>query len=207
MRLMDVILLALIAVGLFGGGCATPSRPQPLAWDVVNLKDNDWSGPPRQMPVIEGDDLVLRGQEVRTQRTYSAPVTVEFDVMLEERLANDGYLTCLFVPATQAVDRDLERGLMLQFRYDRSGDWMSVYELFQHRPIYQGKDWSNSPLTIKPGSWHHLKYEAEKDGLRITVDGQPYNSGGVVVPYDTFYIELSGWQPTNRWHVRNFSVH
>jgi len=207
MRRILAVLLVLIAAGLFGGGCATQSRPQSLAWDVVNLKDNDWSGSPRELPVIEGDDLVLRGKEVRTQRTYSAPVTVEFDAMLEEKLANDGALTCVIVPVTQAVDLDLERGLMLQFRYDHSGDWMSVYELFQHRPVYQGKDWSSSPLTIKPGSWHHLKYEVVKDGLRITVDGQSYTSGGAVVTYDTFYIELSGWQPVNRWHVRNFTVH
>jgi hypothetical protein len=96
---------------------------------------------------------------------------------------------------------------MVQFHYDGQGDAVSVYELFQHRPRHLGKEWSRSPLTIKPGSWHHLKYEVLKDSLRITVDEQAYSSGGAVVPYDSFYIELSGWQPTNRWHVRKFSIH
>jgi hypothetical protein len=25
-------------------------------------------------------------------------------------------------------------------------------------------------------------------------------------PYDRFQITLRGWQPTNRWYVRNFAV-
>lgn len=26
------------------------------------------------------------------------------------------------------------------------------------------------------------------------------------VPYEHFQIQLGSWQPTNRWHVRNFRV-
>ena len=111
MRHTHAILAALITTVLLGVGCATELGSRSLVWDVVNLKDNDWSGSPREVPVIEGEDLVLRGKEVRTRDTYSAPITVEFDAMLEQRVAADGALTCEFVPTTQTVDQDLERAV------------------------------------------------------------------------------------------------
>lgn len=51
-----------------------------------------------------------------------------------------------------------------------------------------------------------MKYEVLKDGLHIWIDDHAYDTGGATVPYDRFYIYMSGWQPTNRWHVRNFVV-
>jgi hypothetical protein len=181
--------------------------PGQLAWDVVTMKDDDWSGAPRQAPVIQGEDLVLRGQNIRTQHSYSAPITVEFDAMLEDRVADNGALTCEFVPATQAVDREPEHHVQVSLLYDQQGDAISVQERFQRWPTQKYKSWSRSPLSIKPGSWHHMRYEVTRDGLDIAVDGQAYGSGGAVVPYNAFYIYLLGWQPTNRWHVRNFSIH
>lgn len=206
MRHTHAILPALITAVLLGAGCATEPGSRSLVWDVVNLKDNDWSGSPREVPVIEGEDLVLRGKEVRTRHTYSAPITVEFDAMLEQRVATDGALTCEFVPTTQAVDQDLERGVIVRFHYDDKGDALSVYERFQRRPTPQGKNWSRTSLSIKPGSWHHMKYEVLKDGLHIWIDDHAYDAGGATVSYDRFYIYVSGWQPTDRWHVRNFVV-
>lgn len=205
MRRIRVIGLAVIASTSLAAGCAT--QPRPLVWNIVTLKDDDWSGAPRLAPVVQGEDLILRGQNVRTRDSYVVPVTVEFDAMLEARVASDGALTCEFVPATQPADREPERHVELLFHYDERGDALSVQERFQRWPTQKFKTWSRSPLSMKPGSWHHMKYEVTKDALRITVDGQGYSSGGAVVPYDAFYIYLLSWQPTNRWRVRDFSVH
>jgi hypothetical protein len=207
MRRIHPFLLALVASALLGAGCMTGARPQPLAWDVVSLKDDDWHGSPRQAPLIEGEDVVLRGQDIRTQHSYSAPVTVEFDAMLESRVADDGALTCEFVPSTQAVDREPERHVQVLLQYDQHGEAVSVQERFQRWPTQKYKTWSRAPLSIKPGSWHHMKYEVMKGGLNITVDGQAYGSGGAVVPHKAFYVYLLSWQPTSRWHVRNFWIH
>ena len=207
MRSIHPLVLALVASALLGAGCMTGPRPRPLTWDVVSLKDDDWRGPPRQAPLIEGEDVVLRGQDIRTQHSYSAPVTVEFDAMLEGRVAADGALTCEFVPSTQAVDREPERHVQILFEFDQRGDAISVQERFQRWPTQQYKTWSRSPLSIKPGSWHHMKYEVMRGGLNITVDGQSYGSGGAVVPYKAFYVYLLSRQPTCQWHVRNFWIH
>jgi hypothetical protein len=207
MRRIHAILLAVIATTLLATGCATQSQPRQLAWDVVTMKDDDWSGAPRQTPLIQGDSLILRGKEIRTESSYSPPVTVEFDAMLEERVANDGAVACVFVPTTQAVDRDTERGVYVSFQYNSEGDALAVHERFQRWPTHKGKNWSRTPLSIKSDGWHHLKYQVTKEDLLITVDGQACSSGGAVVPYDSFYVYLFGWQPANRWHVRNFSIH
>jgi hypothetical protein len=113
----------------------------------------------------------------------------------------------VFVPTTQAVDRDTERSVYVSFQYNSEGDALAVHERFQRWPTHKGKNWSRTPLSIKPDGWHHLKYEVTKGSLLITVDGQACSSGGAVVPYDSFYVYLFGWQPANRWHVRNFSIH
>ncbi len=207
MRRIQTVPLALIFTMLLGIGCTTQSGPRRVAWNVVNMKDDNWPGSPRQTPVIEGEDLVLRGKEIRTEQSYSPPVTVEFDAMLEQRVSNDGALACVFVPTTQAVDRDTERGVYVLFHYDSDGDAVSVQERLQRWPTHKRKDWSRTPLSIKPGTWHHMHYEVLKDSMHIMVDDQIYPSGGAVVSYAPFYIYLFGWQPTNRWHVRNFSIH
>jgi hypothetical protein len=207
MRRIHRFGLALVASASLGAGCLTGARPHPLAWDVVSLKNDDWRGTPRQAPLIEGEDVVLRGQNIRTQRSYSAPITVEFDAMLESRVADDGALMCELVPSTQALDKEPERNLRVLFQYDQQGDAISVQERFQRWPTPNYKIWSRSPLSINTGNWHHMKYEVTNGGLNISVDGRTYDSDGAGVPYKVFYVSLLGWQPTNRWHVRNFSIH
>jgi len=127
--------------------------------------------------------------------------------MLEERLAPDGALTCAFVPSTQALDQEPERDLQVLFGYGQRGDDISVQEQLARLPTQRTKAWSRSPMSIKPGSWHHIEYKVIKGGLNVTVDGQPYGSGGAVVPYQAFYICLRSWPLACRWHVRNFSIH
>jgi hypothetical protein len=175
-------------------------------WYVLTFNDDDWGGSPRLAPLIDGDDLVLRGKEVRTRRAFSAPVTVQFDVMLERRTANDGALTFGLVPTSQPIDIDLERWMDMALTYDSAGDRLRVEERFQRWPKIISKAWQTHAFTIQPGKYHHLECQVSKTGTRLFVDGREYSTGGLIVPYDKFYIILSGWQPTNRWHVRNFAV-
>jgi len=207
MRSFHQFFLGFVAVILLGAGCTTGARHRPLEWDVVSLKDDEWRGSPRQPPVIEGEDVVLGGQDIRTERIYSAPVTIEFDAMLEERVAGDGSLGCAFVPLTQAVDREPERNVQILFQYGQGGDDISVQERFEWRPIQKTKTWSRTALSIEPSKWHHMVYKVVKGGLNITVDGQSRGTGGAVVSYKAFYVYLVSWPPTCRWHVRNFWIH
>lgn len=150
--------------------------------------------------------MILRGKEMRTQQAYSVPITVEFDAMLEEMQANDGAISCGFVPADQAADRDVERAIHVSWQYNQSGQTLLVVERFQRWPTHKTKTWSQAPLPIKLGNWHHIKCEVTKDALHIWIDDHAYDSGGATVPYERFFIYMSGWQPANRWHVRNFVV-
>lgn len=205
MRELHLRLRLFLALGLLGTGCAATSS-HPLAWDVLQWKDDGWQGPPREAPLIDGEDLVLRGKEMRTRQAYSTPITVEFDAMLEEMRATDGAISCGFVPADQPADRDVERAIHVSWQYNQNAQTLLVVERFQRWPTHKTKTWSDTPLPIKLGNWHHIKYEVTKDGLHIWIDDHAYDSGGATVPYDRFFIYMSGWQPLNRWHVRNFVV-
>ena len=127
--------------------------------------------------------------------------------MLEGHVTDDGALMCEFVPATQALDKEPERNLRILFQYDQQGGAVSIRERFQRWPTESYKKWSRSPLSVDPGNWHHMKYEVTNTGLNISIDGRTYDSNGAAVPYKMFYVSLLSWQPTNRWHVRNFSIH
>jgi hypothetical protein len=143
---------------------------------------------------------------MRTQQSYSVPITIEFDAMLEEMRASDGALSCGFVPAGQPADRDVERAIHVSWQYNQNGQTLLVVERFQRWPTHENKTWLETPLAIEPGNWHHIKFEVTKDGLHIWIDDHAYDSGGASVPYDRFFIYMSGWQPSNRWHVRNFVI-
>ena len=67
--------------------------------------------------------------------------------------------------------------------------------------------WGEQPFTVNNGDVCRLKLELFPDALRITVNGQTFQVPGVTVGYKKFYLQLEGWQPPNRWHVRSFSVH
>ncbi len=207
MRSIHRSVLGLVASALLGAGCTTGARPRSLVWDVASLKDGNGPGPSRQAPLVEGEDVVLRGQVIRTQQLYSAPLTIGFDAMLEQRVEGDGALSCTFVPSTQAVDQEPDRYMEVLFGYSQGGDAISIRERIARPPAQRTKTWSNSPLSIKPGSWHHIEYGVVKGGLNVTVDGQSYGSGGAVVPYQAFYVYLGSWLPACRWHVRNLSIH
>jgi len=210
MRRAYSALLGLLAIVLLGTGCAT-IRTRPLTWDVLPFSgDSDWLGPKGSPARIVGGDLILQGQRVRTDTPYEAPVVIECTVELEDRLAPDGFFGLEFVPIGSPRDtgpanfrrfRIIYRNAAAKSGHDAldmyAGDAASGQKIL----------WGEEPFTVEARKPYAVRFEVLADQMRITINGTAYDLKDVKIPYKQFYIQLVGWQPTDRWHVRNFSIH
>jgi hypothetical protein len=210
MRRLRAICLTLAAVTLLVAGCST-TGPRPLAWDVLPYpRDSDWpawSGVPGN---LEGETLVLQGHPVRTHETYSAPLTVECEVELEARVAADGFFGVGFVPvgAPPDVGPLNLRWLQIACRGSSAASGRDALAfLARDGSVKDRLVWGEKPFAVTAGKPCTVRLEVAEDGIRVVVDGRAYDLKGVKIPYNRFHIWLDGWQPTNRWRVRNFVIH
>jgi hypothetical protein len=67
--------------------------------------------------------------------------------------------------------------------------------------------WGEQPFVVQARKPYAIRIEITTTQVRLVIDGQAHDLVGVRIPYERFYVQLGGWQPTNRWHVRNFSIH
>jgi hypothetical protein len=169
-------------------------------------KDCDWAGPKGGPVAIEGGDLVLPGWYLRTRSVYSKPVTIEMDIKLEDRKANDGCVWIDLWPVGLPSDVEPARFFSVSVGYAEDGTWgVTVAERLQRWPLKELTVLKRQPIQSSIGKWHHLELDCLGDSTRIALDEATYELKSPA-PYDRFQITLRGWQPTNRWHVRNFVV-
>ena len=195
----------LLALFLLGTGCATTGS-RPLAWDALPFpRDSDWPGPKGLPAHIEDGDLILQGRQVRTQSTYSVPLTIECEFLLEARSGTDGALEIRLVPIDQPADSNLTQTLYLALSYQPSGEASVAIESC-NGSIRAETLWGRKPFELRVGKPNQLAIQLQSDGIRFTVNEQTFEAKDVRVPYDRFYIQIWGWRPENRWHVRKFSI-
>lgn len=195
MRVMLVAGLLASAIG-----CATAPRGRPIAWDVLKWKTGDAAA----APLIEKSDMVLRGQDVRTRRAYSVPVTVEFEAHLEKRNAESGIFTCMFAPTNQPADAEPREFVSVTIQYDQTAHALVVA---RRSGKAQQETILALPFAPPAGKPSRLRIEVAKDGMNITLNGQKLVVPDAKVPYDKFHIGFSTVPVSDHWRVRNFVVH
>jgi hypothetical protein len=158
---------------------------------------------------LAGGDLVLQGHPVRTHKAYSAPLTIDCEVELEARVASDGFFGVGFVALGEPPDNGHIhlRWLQMACRGPEAEDSRDGFSFLGRDGILKDKLlWGEEPFPIKSGKVYSIRLEVTEDQVRIIIDGRTYDLKDVKIPYKEFYIYLLSWQPTNRWHVRNFVV-
>ena len=197
-----------------GAALAVSAGPvQPVDWIALPFPiDSNW-GASQGMPAeISDSEIILQGQDARTQQVYAWGVTIECDVSLEERAANDGSFDLYILPPDLPLDLTPVRFPFTKFRiiYSNTGDYGSVDRLNveQGNGVVAGTPWTKIPFPVQAWANYHVTVRVSLSGrLRITINGQRY-----LIPrkgrirYQQFQFQLGGWQPGNRWHVRNFVV-
>jgi hypothetical protein len=199
--------LFLMAALLVLAGCA--SGPRPIVWNQLPFpKDSDWPGSKGTPPTVVQGELVLEAQDVRSQRSYSVPLTIECEAYPDNPTAPHTWLQVKFVPVGQPTDREPTQStkLVMGNRHGPPSGDQNVVFIQRHDGSVTKEIWGEQPFTIKTGEPYRLKLEILPDRMRITLNGQAFDAPGVTLGYKAFHIQLDGWQPPNRWHVRSFSV-
>jgi hypothetical protein len=188
----------------------------PLDWHIQPFPvDSDWPGA-RGMPAEwENGELILTGQPVRSRRSFTAPVRISCEVELDQRSAHDGGMTFMFEPEGVPLDHQGEQKVAFAMNYGHNGaddgtGHLVVWQLLALRENFHpvGKTlWGEEPFALKAGKRYRVELEITADGMRAAIDGKAYRLDGAGVPYRRFRLSLEGWQPTNRWHIHNFTVH
>jgi hypothetical protein len=211
MRRIDAAITALVVIVFLATGCATQPRPIPLVWNRLPFPVNsDWSGPKGEPATVSGGDLILQGQMVRTRLAYSTTLTIGCDVELEQRDAPDGSFDAEFVPVGSSPELKPASARIFRMIYRNPGAYSGKDALVfvERDPGSPDKTvWGEQPILIRAGKPFHLQFVLTATRTQIAIDGQTYDLNGVGIPYERFVVQLGGWQPTNRWHVRNFSIH
>jgi len=172
-------------------------------WDALPLpKDDDWQGSKTAPATVQGTDLVLRGEYVRTRATYDAPVTVEFDILFENAVS-DGCLYVMFVPENSPKDEHPATVTEFVMGYGKPGQLLVARHVDSVRDYT--KLWEQS-VELVPNHQYHVLLNVRPGALGGQVDGKAFDLSNVSLPYKRFYIQLRGWHPPTQWRVRNFVV-
>jgi hypothetical protein len=204
-------LMGLLAVTLFGIGCA--SGPRPVVWDQLPFpKDSDWPGSKGEPAVMDGNAMVLQGQEVRTRGIYQLPLAIDFDFEIAKGSVPDGGFLFKFAPTNAPTDVDLPQSTIICISYQspltasvKSSGALSVF--VSDGSSHARSVWGPVPLICEEGQFYHLHIEARTDGLSITTNEKKVEQIDVKIPYGKFFIQMHGWKPPSRWYVRNFTIH
>jgi len=179
-------------------------------WQVLPFyTDSDWPASRGEPSIVGRNDILLRGRAVRSLRSYKLPATIECDVELEERAASDGSFDLFLVPEGVSAERYPDPMTNLRLIYSNTGDYGSVDRLEMSRSDDSRPQllW-NKPQKLEAGVTYRLKMALDAEGrIQLHINGRDVPlPDSVRVRYQSFHIQVGGWQPTNRWHMRNFSV-
>ena len=155
-------------------------------------------------PLLERDEVVLRGQDVRTRTAYSAPLTVEVEAQLEKREGDAGFFACMFVPTGQSTNAEPKESMAVMLQYSHAGD--SVVGMLRSAKLQHDETIFSQRFAHPAGQPYRLSIGVTKAGLHIKLGGQLYEVPGAKVPYNKFHIVISAAPPADRWHVRDFVV-
>ena len=195
---------------------AMPARSAPVAlsdngWIALPFpKNSDWPGLKGLTATLGANDFILRGQPIRSRCSFTVPLTISCDIVLEERRGNDGSIGFAFQPEGVPLDEESAQIVGVRMIYRNPGAYSGKDELVAERRIsmQEGKTiWGGEPFPVAAGQTYHVTLDVLADKMRLTIGDRTYSMPGVVVPYPKFQITVHGWKPENRWHVRNLTVH
>ena len=176
-------------------------------WEVLPFpRDSNWPATRGEPAKVDADEIVLKGQPVRTQQSFSAPMSFGCEVTLEQLTSDDGCLWIEFVADGADPEPNVPpQSASLQLGYHQRGPGGGMFTIAGagSPPADLVKD----PFEFEAGKPCRLEIGVTPDGeIRATLNGQVFETR-VTIPFKTFHIELMGWQPTNTWHVRDFLFH
>lgn len=180
-------------------------------WQSVPFPANcDWPGDHGVPSSVNSTGITLRGQPLRSVRSYPLPVEIECEFTLLEPLRDDGHFKIMVMPPHTPEEILSVRGIELHI--DTAA---SARERTKAKPIaiqYFGS--LRNARTVRAlgaveltvGEPNRLKVQVGRENWVVTLNDETFTLEGVKPEYDEVLIQLWNWQPSSRWSVRDFSI-
>jgi hypothetical protein len=200
-------LSAYLRVFVFLAACSWVASTHALTvtWqDLPWPADQDWPGPQGSPAVTNGNQITLTGQDVLSVQSFSGPLTISYDVVLPVKSTTDGAFETYFVPLGESISNGPNPDVELVMNESQSGnDFLDVTKDHGASTL-----WGNNPFSIATQTTYHVSINLAANGqVGWSINGNDVGlSNSVVVPYSSFQVRLSTWQPTQVWQVTNFAV-
>ena len=200
---LSVYLRTVVLVAVCSWVAST--RAQTVTWqDLPWPADQNWGGPHGSPATTNANQITLTGQDVLSVQSFSGPVTISYDLVLPAKSTADGAFETFFVPTGEGVSNLPNPDVVLQMAETQGGaDSLSV-----SKDRYTSVLWGSNPFLIQTQTVYHIAINVAANGqVGWFINGNDVGlSNSVVVPYSSFQIRLSSWQPTQAWQVSNFAV-
>lgn len=181
------------------------THAQTVTWqDLPWPADQNWLGPQGSPAVTNGNQITLTGQDVLSVQSFTGPLTISYDLLLPAKSTTDGIFETFFVPTGEAKTNLPNPDIVLQWSETQTGN----DNLEAAKDHYATILWGNNPFSINTQTVYHVSISVAANGqVGWFINGNDVGlSNSVVVPYSSFQIRLSSWQPTQEWQVSNFTV-
>jgi hypothetical protein len=180
-------------------------------WKVLPFpRNSDWPGPKGQSATVAQGKIALQGQPIRSEKVYSLPVTIELEVMVEERVSSDGFFSIIAHAPGLADDVEPREGNKLQLTYRNRGG-KDVFALLKSTLAVNQKEkianlMGEEPIEINPGVYYKLKLSLSNNQAVVTVNNRQYQPVPFEPPGRMVQFSLQSWQPTAKWHIRRCEI-
>ncbi len=183
---------------------AAAAQAQAVTWQILPWPDNE-SWPTEGSPAVtNGNQVTLTGQDVLTAQSFSGARTFTFDVSIGALTTDDGTFRLEFVPTGQPTNLlpAVFTSLCLGFGNPQFGGNVEA--------VSNGVDIAGFPTNYNftaNTTYHESATIAANGRVSWSINGQDMGLGNALtVPYSSYQIRLSSWQPTQVWTVNNFAV-
>jgi hypothetical protein len=181
---------------------SAPANAQSVTWQILPFPQINWGGSQGQPATTNGNLITLQGQPVRTVQSFSGPLRISYDVVLDARATSDGALELFLIPPGTPTTQMLpSMGIFMIFR-NSGGDGLMIYTN-SGGSLAPAMD--EIPFSLNAQTLYHVTLDISANGsIRSVINNQTNTiPDTVTVPYPQYQLELQGWQPDDVWHISN----
>ncbi len=199
---------ALAFLFAIAGTTTCQAQSSNVTWQILPwYEDSNWGAFNGHPTLNFYGRLIFEGRAARAVQTFTWPKTFTFDAVLEERQADDGLLQLLFLAPGTPSNLVVQTAITFNMIYRGAGNPSGNDELaIQKVTDYNGTFLWETPFVVQSGTNYHVVVSISSTGvLSARINGVQYATNQSLSD-NPFLLQVTGWQPMNRWTVRNFRV-
>ena len=196
--------LTLVCLSVFAWSLSSKAQLT-ATWQPLPT-DSSYQGPPLGAPtIVSGNTVILQSRNARTLESYSGPMTIDADVILNQRTSDDaGAFTLAFIPLGLAADEPIHDATWFQFIARNFGT--DVILISKGSGLVTTNLFAQTPFPLVVGQTNHLTYAvAANHALSLAINGNSYAvPATATMDLSQYQLQLQGWG--DKWTASNITL-